>query len=219
MAVNNGFTPQAQEALRLAHTIVQQKRHNQLDVEHIMLALLKPQDGVVCRIIAMAGGDSGLLANQIDDALNASPRLYSGYGGMGTTNMHISMRAQRVVSEAAMAAGQMDDEYIGVEHLFLAITGERGGSVARVLTGMGIDKEHIYQALREIRSVGSNEPTITVEVLDKNDPYQRILRRVIRLQDELAALRRDLEMVIQQTTGPGGGAATAPGDGEQQQSS
>src|SRR2546429_126312 len=46
MAMNNGFTERAQEALRLAHEIVQQKRHSQLDVEHILLALLKPRDGV-----------------------------------------------------------------------------------------------------------------------------------------------------------------------------
>src|ERR1041385_4968865 len=51
MAMNNGFTERAQEALRLAHEIVQQKRHSQLDVEHILLALLKPRDGVVYKII------------------------------------------------------------------------------------------------------------------------------------------------------------------------
>src|SRR5690349_12156487 len=167
MAMNNGFTERAQEALRLAHEIVQQKRHNQLDVEHILLALLKPRDGVVYKIIEKLGGDPRALQRRLDDALNASPRLYSGYGGMGTTNIHISMRAQRVVSEAANEAGQMDDEYIGVEHLFLAIAGERGGSAARLLTEMNIDKDRIYQALRQVRSVASNEPIITIEVLDE----------------------------------------------------
>src|SRR5215212_1869660 len=151
MAMINGFTERAQEALRMAHEIVQQKRHSQLDVEHILLALLKPRDGVVYKIIEKLGGDPRALQRRLDDALNASPRLYSGYGGMGTSNIHISMRAQRVVSEAANEAGQMDDEYIGVEHLFLAIAGERGGSAARLLAEAGLDKERITGALREIR--------------------------------------------------------------------
>jgi ATP-dependent Clp protease ATP-binding subunit ClpC len=152
MAMNNGFTEKAQEALRFAHEIVQQKRHSQLDVEHILLALLKPRDGVVTKIIEKLGGDARQLQRRIDEALNASPRLYSGYSGVGNTNnIHISMRAQRVVSEAANEAGSMDDDYIGVEHLFLAIAGERGGSAARILGEMNIDKERITAALREIR--------------------------------------------------------------------
>jgi len=195
---NNGFTLQAQDALRLAHEIVQQKRHNQLDVEHILLALLKPQDGVVYTIIEKLGGDPPQLQKRLDDALNVSPRLYSDYGSMGTTNIHISMRAQRVVSEAANEASQMEDEYIGVEHLFLAIADERGGSAARLLTEMNIDKQRILQALREIRTHASSGTEFTVERLDASDPYHRMLLRVIRLQDELAELRRDLEFVITQ---------------------
>src|SRR4051794_19784391 len=157
MAVNNGFTERAQEALRLAHEIVEQKRHNQLDVEHILLALLNPRDGVPTQIIEKLGGSPQLLQRRLDDALNASHRLYSGYGGTGNTNIHISTRAQRVVSEAANEAGQMDADYIGAEHLFLAIAGERGGSAARLLGEMSIDKDRIHQALREIRTESQDD--------------------------------------------------------------
>src|SRR5207247_1545215 len=76
---SNGFTERAQEALRTAQEIVQQKRHSQLDVEHILLALLKPRDGLISKIIEKLGGDPRALARRLDDQLNASPRLYSSY--------------------------------------------------------------------------------------------------------------------------------------------
>src|SRR3954451_21543086 len=106
---SNGFTDGAQEALRMAQEIVQQKRHSQLDVEHILLALLKPRDGVVYKIIEKLGGDPRLLSRRLNDALDASPRLYSSYSTMAAQQIHISMRAQRVVSEAANEAQAMDD--------------------------------------------------------------------------------------------------------------
>ena len=129
---SNGFTERAQEALRTAQEIVQQKRHSQLDVEHILLALLKPRDGLISKIIEKLNGDPRALARRLDDAAERSPRLYSSYGGLA--QIHISMRAQRVVSAAAEEAAKLNDEYIGVEHLFLAIAAERGGSAARLLS-------------------------------------------------------------------------------------
>jgi len=146
---SNGFTERAQEALRNAQEIVQQKRHSQLDVEHILLALLKPRDGLISKIIEKLNGDPRALARRLDDQLNTSPRLYSSYSGLA--QIHISMRAQRVVSAAAEEAAKLNDEYIGVEHLFLAITAERGGTAARLLGEINIDQAGVYSALQEIR--------------------------------------------------------------------
>src|SRR5436309_430734 len=129
--MNNGFTEQAQGALRLAHEIVQQKQHSQLDVEHILLALLQNRDGQVREIITTLGGDPRLLSQRLSDALDTSPRLYSSYSTMAVQQIHISMRAQRVVSQAANEAQELGDEFIGAEHLLLAISGERGGGATR----------------------------------------------------------------------------------------
>ena len=190
MATNNGFTDQAQEALRLAHEIVQQKQHSQLDVEHILLALLKPRDGLVCQIIEKLGGDPRLLSRRVDDVLNASPRLYSGYGGM-TQNIHISMRAQRMISEAANEAQALEDEFIGVEHILLAIASERGGSADSLLGEMNINKARISEMLGMIR----NKPRAT-DRGNIGSPYYLLLTRVARLQQEIAALRHELEVLL-----------------------
>ncbi|HUS14899.1 MAG TPA: Clp protease N-terminal domain-containing protein, partial [Chloroflexia bacterium] len=146
---NNGFTERAQDALRSAQEIVQQKRHSQLDVEHILLALLKPRDGLISKIIEKLNGDPRALARRLDDQLNSSPRLYSTYSGL--TQINISMRAQRVVSAAAEEAARLNDEWIGVEHLFLAITAERGGTAARLLSEISVDQAAVHGALQEIR--------------------------------------------------------------------
>ncbi len=146
---SNGFTERAQEALRNAQEIVQQKRHSQLDVEHILLALLKPRDGLISKIIEKLNGDPRALARKLDDQLNSSPRLYSSYSGLA--QIHISMRAQRVVSAAAEEAAKLGDEFIGVEHLFLAITAERGGTAARLLGEISVDQAGVNTALQEIR--------------------------------------------------------------------
>src|SRR5437763_8076218 len=146
---SNGFTERAQEALRTAQEIVQQKRHSQLDVEHILLALLKPRDGLVSKIIEKLNGDPRALARRLDDQLNASPRLYSSYTGLA--QIHISMRAQRVVSASAEEAARMGDDYVGVEHRFLAIAAVPGGIGARLLQAARIDPAGIRPPSRAVR--------------------------------------------------------------------
>jgi len=189
MALNNGFTEQAQGALRLAHEIVQQKRHSQLDVEHILLALLEPRAGLVSQVITTLGGDPRVLSRRLNDALDASPRLYSSYSSMAQ-QIHISMRAQRVVSEAANEAQAMDDEFIGVEHLFLVIASERGGGAARLLSEMGIDRERILRVLRPIRDQAPGDD------MNMSSHYHQLRTRVLRMEGELAALRAELELLI-----------------------
>src|SRR5437879_5428249 len=128
---SNGFTERAQEALRTAQEIMRQKQHSQLDVEHILLAMLKPPDGLIAKIIAKLGADPQALARQLDDQLNAGPRLHSSNQGMA--QIHISTRAQHVVSASAEEAARMGDEYIGVEHFLLAIAAVPDGIVASLL--------------------------------------------------------------------------------------
>src|SRR5436309_8023191 len=99
---SNGFTERAQEALRNAQEIVQQKRHSQLDVEHILLALLQPPDGLISKLIQKLGADPRVLATRLDERLNARPQMHGLFTGLA--QIHISMRAQRVVSAAAEQA-------------------------------------------------------------------------------------------------------------------
>ena len=189
---SNGFTERAQEALRNAQEIVQQKRHSQLDVEHILLALLKPRDGLISKIIEKLNGDPRALARKLDDQLNSSPRLYSSYSGLA--QIHISMRAQRVVSAAAEEAAKLGDEFIGVEHLFLAITAERGGTAARLLGEISVDQAGVNTALQEIRgNARITDPTADgrYQALER---YSRDLTRMAREGQLDPVIGRDSEI-------------------------
>ncbi|MDQ2807072.1 MAG: AAA family ATPase [Chloroflexota bacterium] len=189
---SNGFTERAQEALRNAQEIVQQKRHSQLDVEHILLALLKPRDGLISKIIEKLNGDPRALARKLDDQLNSSPRLYSSYSGLA--QIHISMRAQRVVSAAAEEAAKLGDEFIGVEHLFLAITAERGGTAARLLGEISVDQAAVNSALQEIRgSARITDPNADgrYQALER---YSRDLTRLAREGQLDPVIGRDSEI-------------------------
>jgi len=189
---SNEFTERAQEALRNAQEIVQQKRHSQLDVEHILLALLKPRDGLISKIIEKLNGDPRALARKLDDQLNSSPRLYSSYSGLA--QIHISMRAQRVVSAAAEEAAKLGDEFIGVEHLFLAITAERGGTAARLLGEISVDQAGVNTALQEIRgNARITDPTADgrYQALER---YSRDLTRMAREGQLDPVIGRDSEI-------------------------
>src|SRR5690349_2507828 len=101
---SNGFTDQAQEALRTAQEIVQQKHHAQLDVEHILLALLKAREGEIVGLIESLGSDPVMLVSWVEDQVNTQPQ--SSGQGRGPASLHVSARAQQVISAAAGEAGK-----------------------------------------------------------------------------------------------------------------
>ncbi|HMA33654.1 MAG TPA: Clp protease N-terminal domain-containing protein, partial [Chloroflexia bacterium] len=150
---SNGFTEGAQGALRAAQEIVQQKGHTQLDVEHILLALLTPRDSLVAQLVTQLRGDPEALARRLDDQLNSIPPDPQRHTGLA--QIHISQRAQRVVSGAAEEADKLHDTMIGVEHLFLAIAAEPEGPAAQMLGEVLIDQAAIYRLLAEMRSAVS----------------------------------------------------------------
>lgn len=148
---NHGFTERAQEALRRAQEIVQQKRHSQLDVEHILFAILADPQGLIPTLLTKLGIDPAALRHKVDEVLSSSPQTYSNYSGLA--QIHISRRAQHVVSGAAEEAARLRDQFIGVEHLFLAILREGGGTAARLLVEAGVDRERVEDALGEVRQL------------------------------------------------------------------
>ena len=144
----NRFTERAQEALQRAQQIMFSKQQQQLDVEHIFLALLQQRNSLPAQIITRLGGDVPAMIRHIEAALTST----QSFGARsGTATGYITLRASRVLQGAAEEADRLNDEFISTEHLLLAIANERGGATARELQQAGIDQEKIYVALREIR--------------------------------------------------------------------
>ncbi len=143
------FTERAQDAAQRAAEIIQRYGHNQIDTEHILLALIEQPQGVITQILEKLNIDIEELSDKIDAQLRSSPKANI-YGG-GAGQIFITPRVKRVVDMANEEANRLNDEYISTEHIFLAILSERNTAISRLLTEEGITKERIYEVVKEIR--------------------------------------------------------------------
>lgn len=143
------FTERAQDAAARAYEILQRYGHNQVDVEHILLALLEQSDGVIPQVLETLNVDVSVLRSRVDDILQASPKAAI-YGG-GTGQVFITPRVKRVIDLANEEANRLRDEYISTEHIFLAVVSERNTPIAKILADNGLSRERVLDAVKEIR--------------------------------------------------------------------
>jgi ATP-dependent Clp protease ATP-binding subunit ClpC len=140
------FTEQAQEALTLSQELVRQYRHSQWDVEHLLLALLRQEKGLVSDILHELSVDVDLVRQQVEVALDRSPRLT-----YETPQIYATPRVAQILQTAAAEADRLKDEFIGTEHLLIAITREEKGESATILKRFSINQEKVFQALMKLR--------------------------------------------------------------------
>jgi ATP-dependent Clp protease ATP-binding subunit ClpC len=143
------FTERAQDAATRAYEILQRYKHNQVDTEHILLALLEQPDGQVPQLIERLGVDVELIKQRLDDVLRASPRV--GIYGGGAGQVFITPRVKRIIDLANEEASRLKDEYISTEHIFLSILSERNTPVARIMSEVGITKDRTLETIRDTR--------------------------------------------------------------------
>src|SRR5574342_404303 len=143
------FTERAQDAAARAYEILQRYGHNQVDTEHILLALLEQPEGVIPQILEKLSVDQELIKKRLDDVLRASPKAAI-YGG-GTGQVFITPRVKRIVDLANDEASRFKDEYISTEHLFLAVCSERGTPSARILQELGVTKAKVVDTIEVVR--------------------------------------------------------------------
>jgi ATP-dependent Clp protease ATP-binding subunit ClpC len=143
------FTDKAQEAFQEAQEIMHEQHHTQLDVEHIFLAMLRQREGLANRALDRLGVDPETISQRVERELEKSPKVYGQYGY--GNQVYITPRTQRLVKRAEEEATRLTDQYVGIEHLLIAISGEREGASSRILNSFGIDQERVYQAVMDIR--------------------------------------------------------------------
>jgi len=140
------FTEQAQEVLAASQELVRRYRHSQWDVEHILLALLQQEGGVTAEILKELGVETEPVRERVGKALERSPT--TAYEG---GQIYPTPRIESILRAALSEADRFKDEFVGTEHLLIAIAGERDGEAAGILKEFGIDQEKIYSALQDIR--------------------------------------------------------------------
>jgi len=141
------FTLKAQEALQEAKAIAERKNHQQIDVEHLLLALLEQKEGIVIPILQKLGANIDLIVSQLEGELNRIPKVTGG----GAGQVYLSSRVNEIFNGAWKEAERLMDEYLSTEHLFIAIADEKRGASSQILQRNGVTKDSIFRVLQEIR--------------------------------------------------------------------
>jgi len=132
--------------LAASQELVRRYRHNQWDVEHILLALLEQEKGIAQEILRELGVDAEAVKRRVEAVLDTFPKL--AYEG---TQIYATPRISLLLENANHEADRLKDEFVSTEHLFIAIAGEPRGQAVAILGAFGITQEKIYQVLLKIR--------------------------------------------------------------------
>ena len=181
------FTQKAQEALLQSQQLASELHHQQIEPAHLLLALLKQDQGVVPAIVTKVAGSAVALRDEIQKELDDQPKVF----GDGAGQPGLSQQTSDVISAAERYAKGMSDEYVSTEHLLLGLTDSPEG---KRLAGYGLTKDAILKALKEVRGsqrVTSQNPESTYEALAK---YGRDLTALARTGKLDPVIGRDEEI-------------------------
>ena len=160
------FTENAQAAVSAAQDIAVRMGHQQVDGEHIHLALATQEDGLIPKLIGYMGLDIQLYIKDVENELEKLPKVY----GAGASSMYATRRFNEILVGAEDNAKRFKDEYTSVEHIYMALLKEKHTPSQTVFARHGITLEKFMAALSKVRSnqrVTSKNPEDTYDVLKR----------------------------------------------------
>ncbi len=156
------FTEKAQEAIVTAQQLAERMQSPVLDTEHLLAALVGPDDGVPAETLRRLGVDLPAFRDEVAGVLGRRARIQGG-------SLALDPRAKRVIDRATEEARRMGDEYTSTEHLLLGVA-EAGGEAQSLLERHAAGREAILNALQGVRGgqrVTSPTPESTYQALEK----------------------------------------------------
>jgi ATP-dependent Clp protease ATP-binding subunit ClpB len=163
----NRFTEKLQEAVRAAQSKAIRLSNQQMDVEHVVAALLEQESGLAPAILLKADVDAARIHQQLQAELDRLPKVT--LGAQPAESIYVTARVQRLLTEADSEAKKLRDDYISIEHVLLAAI-EDGGATGRILKQNGLTRERLMKALQEVRGsqrVTTQNPETTYQSLEK----------------------------------------------------
>jgi ATP-dependent Clp protease ATP-binding subunit ClpB len=139
----NNYTTKSQETIQLAQEIAQGLSHNQIENEHIFKALAEVDENVLPFLLKKLNINTVIIKQILDKQLESLPKV-SG------AELMISREASKTLTEAAVIAKKMKDDYVSIEHLILAIFKSKS-NIAQVLKDQGVTEKHLNAAIDELR--------------------------------------------------------------------
>jgi len=184
------FTEKAQAAVSAAQDIAVRMGHQQIDVEHIHLALATQEDGLIPKLIGYMGHDVLLYTKDIETELEKLPKVY----GSGASSMYATRKFNEILVRAEDEAKRFKDEYTSVEHIYMALLKEKNTPSQGIFKRYDITLEKFMAALSKVRSnqrITSKNPEETYDALKK---FGRDLVELARLGKLDPVIGRDSEI-------------------------
>lgn len=165
----NKFTQKTNDAIAAAQSLAVKHGQQQIEVEHLLLALVDQENGIVSKILEKSSIDPSAYKAEIENEIGKLPKV-SGPGAQ-PGQVFVTQRLNRIIVASEEVAQRMQDEFISVEHLFLAIMDEHGSTGAgRVNKSFGLTKDKVLEAMTSIRGnqrVTTDNPEATYDALKK----------------------------------------------------
>ncbi len=138
------FTIRGQEAIQAAIGVAERNQNQQVEPEHMLLAMLEQKEGVVRPIFGKVGVNVTTVINELQEAIEKLPKVSGG-------QQYFSSRTNTIFQDVQKIAEKMEDEYISTEHLLIAITAEKTGDAGRILRSNGATSEDIEKVITDMR--------------------------------------------------------------------
>ena len=143
------YTDRAKDLMSDAQSILRRYKHSQLDTEHLLVAMLEDTDGIVTKLLGHLNTDITAVKRVIETNLASTSRTQS--SGGREQQIYITPRMKRILDISESEAQRLRDEFVGVEHIFIAIIKEGDSASSRALSAQRVDLERVYQALAQLR--------------------------------------------------------------------
>src|SRR5580765_5701923 len=187
------FTEKSLEALQAANRLAGKFTHQQMDVEHLLLALLDQEHGLAASILNKAEVSVDAVKIKLQRELEKLPRVSGGNDNIGITG-----RLNRLLGLAEDEAKKMKDDYVSVEHLLLAMSDD-SGATGRILKEFKLNRNSLTKAIQDVRGhqrVTTQNPEATYESLEKYGRDLTLLARQGKL-DPVIGRDDEIRRVIQ----------------------
>lgn len=184
------FTIKSQELIQNAQSMASEQNNQQIEPEHLLLAMLNEPEGIARAMLDKLGVSSDDVSRELAVSINRFPKV----SGSTVGDAFISPRTKVVLDAAFAEAAKMKDQYVSIEHIFLSISDEKKGEAAKILGENGISRETILKVLLDIRGtqrITDPNPEEKYQALDK---FSRNLTDLARLGKLDPVIGRDDEI-------------------------
>ena len=184
----NKYTIKAQEAINEAANIANGEDHSEIGSEHLLLALLKQEDGLIKPLLERIGIPVNSLIEKTQKLVNENVKVLG-----ENVQLHLSTNAGKVLAKAEKEAAALKDQYVSTEHIFLALV-DAENRAGRMLRDNKINKKEVLSAIKSLRgnqSISSQDPEAKMQALEK---YCRNLTDLAKAEKIDPVIGRDEEI-------------------------